>query len=94
MLLLIMIFTGAWWLFWPWMVWLLVFAVHFLVVKSLTVKSDWVDERTAETVDHAYDLSHIMSIRKRYDDLSSHNGGKNGPEQDGTAAPTGSPDER
>jgi hypothetical protein len=90
----VMIFAAWWWLFWPLMVWLFAFAVHFLVVKSITVDPDWVDERTSSTAESAYDLSHIMSIRKRYDELSSRGRKRDEPEQDGKMRQDGAPDDR
>lgn len=69
----VMLLTKWTWLFWPIMAWVFVFAVQFLVVKSLAVQDEWVDERTADTVDGAYDLDHIMSIRKRYDAQAAEN---------------------
>lgn len=56
------------WLFWPLMIWTLLFLAHFLLAKSLEVTNDWVDERTEHTVMRAHDLSHIESIREHYED--------------------------
>ena len=61
-LILILIFA-QWWLFWPTMIWFLIFGVHFLTYKSLNIDNEWVDERIARTTDKAYDLSHIENIR-------------------------------
>ena len=58
---------SAAWLFWPLMIWSLLFLVHFLVTKSLEVTNDWVDERTERTTLRAQDISHIESIRERYE---------------------------
>jgi hypothetical protein len=69
----LMLLAGWTWLFWPIMAWVFIFAVQFLVVKSLTVQDDWVDERTSDTVEGAYDLDHIMRIRQSYDDKSAAN---------------------
>lgn len=55
------------WLFWPLMIWTLLFLVHFLVVKSLDVDSGWVAERTRKTAMKAFDISHIQTIREGYD---------------------------
>ena len=57
----------GWWFFWPLMIWTTLFLLHFLVVKSLGVSSDWVDERTERTAKKAFDLSHIESIRESYE---------------------------
>ena len=59
------------WLFWPLMVWTILFLIHFLVVKSLDVDSDWVAERTEKTAMKAFDISHIESIRENYERSSS-----------------------
>ncbi len=53
-------------LFWPLMVWTVLFLIHFLVVKSLNVDSDWVAERTEKTAMKAFDISHIETIREDY----------------------------
>ena len=59
------------WLFWPLMVWTFLILLHFLVVKTLNVDSDWVAERTEKTAMKAFDISHIESIRERYEKSSS-----------------------
>ena len=59
------------WLFWPMMVWTILFLVHFLVVKSLDVDGDWVAERTEKTAMKAFDISHIETIRESYEKSSS-----------------------
>ncbi len=59
------------WLFWPMMVWTILFTIHFLVVKSLDVDSDWVAERTEKTAMKAFDISHIETIRETYEKSSS-----------------------
>ena len=41
------------WLFWPFMVWTILFLLHFLVVKSLNIDSAWVDERADKTAKKA-----------------------------------------
>ena len=64
---LLMLFLPAWWLFWPIMAWTFVFAVHFLLVRSLEVSGDWVEERVARTADKAYDIGHIEDIRDSYE---------------------------
>ena len=57
-----------WWWFWPLMAWSLLFMIHFLVVKTLQVNSDWVAERTERTAERAFDVGHIESIRERYEE--------------------------
>lgn len=63
----LMLFLPAWWLFWPVMAWTFVFAVHFLLVRSLEVSGDWVSERVARTADKAYDIGHIEDIRASHE---------------------------
>ncbi len=68
MLLALMLALGAveLWLFWPMMAWTVLFLIHFLVVKSLNIDSDWVAERTEKTAMKAFDISHIETIRESY----------------------------
>ncbi|MHA1152754.1 MAG: hypothetical protein ACTSQ7_08850 [Alphaproteobacteria bacterium] len=63
--------AAAGWVFWPLMVWTILFLVHFLVVKSLDVDSDWVAERTEKTAMKAFDISHIETIRESYEKSAS-----------------------
>ncbi len=58
--------SAASWLFWPLMIWTILFLAHFLVVKSLDVDSDWVAARTQKTAMKAFDISHIQTIREGY----------------------------
>ena len=50
------------------MVWVMLFAGHFLYAKTLEVDHDWAEQRTAKIADRATDLAHIESIRERYED--------------------------
>ena len=59
--------SAGWWWFWPLIVWTVLFLLHFLVVKSLGVSSDWVAERTEKTAMRAFDISHIETIRESYE---------------------------
>ena len=65
-----------WWFFWPLMIWTILFAIHFMVFKSLNVDSDWVAERAARATDKAYDVSHIESIRQSSESAASRLKGK------------------
>ena len=65
-----------WWFFWPLMIWTILFAIHFMVFKSLNVDSDWVAERAARATDKAYDVSHIESIRESSEPASLRLKGK------------------
>jgi len=63
--------SSAIWVFWPLMVWTILFLIHFLVVRSLDVDSDWVAERTDKTAKKAFDISHIETIRESYEKSAS-----------------------
>ncbi len=73
MLLTLMLALGSvdFWLFWPMMVWTILFTIHFLVAKSLDVDGDWVAERTEQTAMKAFDISHIETIRESYEKSAS-----------------------
>lgn len=68
MLLTLMLALGSvdLWLFWPMMVWTILFTIHFLVAKSLDVDGDWVAEQTEKIAMKAFDISHIETIRESY----------------------------
>ena len=56
-------FVGTgWWAFWPLAAWGLVFMVHYLRYKALTVDERWVDARAAELRIKSYDRGHIDNI--------------------------------
>ncbi len=58
--------TGApWWAFWPLVAWGVVFLVHFLYVRTISVDEAWVDERAEELRYKSYDLGHIRDIEAR-----------------------------
>ena len=57
---------GEWSLFWPIMIWTIVYMIHFLVFKGTHVDEEWVDERVERINDEAKDLSHIEAIRDDY----------------------------
>ena len=57
---------GDWSLFWPIMVWTIVFMIHFLVFKGTHVDDEWVEERVERLNEEAKDLSHIEAIRDDY----------------------------
>ncbi len=61
----------AGWVFWPLMVWTILFLLYFLVVKSLDVDSGRVAERTEKTAMKAFDISHIETIRESYEKSAS-----------------------
>ena len=63
---------APWWALWPTLVWAVVFAPHFFIVKALTIDEDWVDERAMEVREHSYDFDHMRDIEKRIveDDFS------------------------
>ncbi len=49
-------------LFWPLLIWYIVFSLHFLLVRSLTANDDWADERADKIRRHAYDFQHVKDI--------------------------------
>ena len=49
-------------LFWPLLIWYIVFSLHFLLVRSLTANDDWADERADKVRRHAYDFAHVKDI--------------------------------
>lgn len=53
------------WAFWPLIAWGSVLAVHFFIVRSLSVDEDWANERAQELHDKSYDFGHIDDIRGR-----------------------------
>ena len=63
---------APWWAIWPTLIWGLVFAPHFFIVKAITVDETWVDERAMELREHSYDFDHMRDIEKRIvdDDFS------------------------
>jgi hypothetical protein len=75
------------WLFWPLMVWTVLFLLHFLVVKSLDVDSDWVAERTEKTAMKAFDIGHIETIRESYEKSASRLEGEDPGEDDAAPEP-------
>ncbi|MFK5978839.1 MAG: hypothetical protein QM488_08140 [Rhizobiaceae bacterium] len=61
----IMMVQNQWWLFWPLSVWTVVYLVHYLIVKCMIIDDEWVEDRTLNTAYYAYDLDHIVNIRKK-----------------------------
>ncbi len=56
-------FVGTrWWAFWPIAAWSVVFMIHYLRYKALTVDERWVDARAAELRIKSYDRDHIDNI--------------------------------
>ncbi len=49
-------------LFWPLLIWYVVFSLHFLLVRSLTANDEWADERADKVRRHAYDFAHVKDI--------------------------------
>ena len=49
-------------LFWPLLIWYIVFSLHFLLVRSLTANNDWADDRADKIRRHAYDFQHVKDI--------------------------------
>ena len=57
-------YTVAPWmpLFWPLLIWYLIFSLHFLLVRTLSANDDWADERADKLRRHAYDFQHVKDI--------------------------------
>ncbi len=53
--------------FWPMMVWTIIVLLHIIFARALSIKEEWVDERSSRIIENASDLSHIQSIRERYE---------------------------
>lgn len=49
-------------LFWPILIWYVIFSLHFLLVRSLTANDEWADERADKVRRHAYDFQHVKDI--------------------------------
>lgn len=54
------------WLFWVLISWVCLFALHYSVVKSISVDEDWAYDRTYDLRQKSYDHKHIHSIRSSY----------------------------
>ena len=59
------IWPTEWWFFWPLLIWTLVIFLHFIVIKTIYVDEKWVDERTDQLTDNAFDFGHIATIREQ-----------------------------
>ncbi len=66
----VLTFSGTLWVFWPAGVWGLGLLVHFLIVRSIHVQEEWVDERVADLRMNSYDFDHIHNIQDRFADGS------------------------
>ena len=66
----VLTFSGTLWIFWPAGAWGLVLLVHFLIVRSIHVQDEWVDERVADLRMNSYDFDHIHNIQDRFTDGS------------------------
>ena len=49
-------------IFWPLLIWYLLFSLHFLLVRTLSANDDWADERADKLRRHAYDFQHVKDI--------------------------------
>ncbi len=49
-------------LFWPLLIWYVLFSLHFLLVRSLTANDQWADDRADKLRRHAYDFQHVKDI--------------------------------
>lgn len=56
-------FVGTgWWAFWPLTAWGVLFMIHYLRYKAVTVNEQWVDTRASELRIKSYDRDHIENI--------------------------------
>ncbi len=39
--------------------------LHLMVIKTIDVQDDWVEERTDQLTDNAFDFGHIATIREQ-----------------------------
>lgn len=53
----------TWWFFWPLVIWTVIFMLHLMVIRTIDVDDEWVNERTDHLADNAFDFSHIETIR-------------------------------
>jgi hypothetical protein len=49
-------------LFWPLVIWYVIFSFHFLLVRSLSANNEWADDRADKLRRHAYDFQHVKDI--------------------------------
>ena len=66
--------SEGWWFFWPVLAWGCAVLLHYIHVKTISIDEGWAADRTTEVVGKAYDLSHIESIRDRYEGARSSRG--------------------
>ncbi len=59
------IWPTEWWFFWPLLIWTLILFLHFIVIRTIFVDEKWVDERTDQLADNAFDFGHIETIREQ-----------------------------
>jgi hypothetical protein len=57
-------FAGWLWAFWPIFVLGLPLFVQFLIVRSMAVDDEWVDERILDLHMNSYDFDHIRNIKE------------------------------
>ena len=41
--------------------------LHIIFARVLSIKDEWVDERSGRITENASDLAHIQAIRERYE---------------------------
>lgn len=59
------IWPTEWWFFWPLLIWTVIFVLHLIVIRTINVDEEWVDERTEQLTDNAFDFGHIATIREQ-----------------------------
>jgi len=59
------IWPTEWWFFWPLLIWTVIFTLHLMVMRTIDVDEDWVDERSDKVADNAFDFGQMEAIRKK-----------------------------
>lgn len=59
-----------WWAFWPLFFWSLLLACHFFLIRSIHADDTWASERALRLRAKSYDVDHIRSIERSYQDGS------------------------
>lgn len=59
------VWPTVWWFFWPLIIWTVIFLLHLMVIRTIDVEDEWVDDRTDQLADNAFDFGHISAIREQ-----------------------------
>ncbi len=72
--------------FWPLLVWYVLFSLHFLLVRSLTANDEWADERADKIRRQAYDFQHVKDIYIQPTNLETPSGPRRRPQKSSDGA--------